>query len=128
MWKIFIVDDHRGYREGLKMLIESTLDMKLAGEAGSGSEVMDALERSCPDLILMDINMPEENGIHLTKRVKDRFPSVHVLMLTMFSSPSMVEAALNAGAAGYLLKGGNYLELLEAIRATILGDHTAELN
>lgn len=98
------------------MLLDSTDDVQVVGEAGSGATAFEEIAMLSPDLILMDIQMPNENGIDLTYRVKAGFPNVNVLMLTMFEDDQSVFAAMQAGACGYILKGINREEMLRSIR------------
>ncbi len=116
MIKVFVVDDHEIFRDGLRLLIESSDDMVLIGEAESGADVMPRLASDPPDLILMDINMPGENGIEVTRRIKQRYPGITVLMLTMFEDDKSVFAAMRAGASGYVLKGIKHREMLQTLR------------
>ena len=116
MIKVFVVDDHEIFRNGLRLLIESADDMTLIGEAESGALVLDKLAQEQPDLILMDINMPGENGIDVTRRIKQHYPDMIVLMLTMFEDDKSVFAAMRAGASGYVLKGIKHTEMLQTLR------------
>lgn len=121
MIRIFVVDDHEIFRDGLRLLIESVDDMMLIGEAESGAEVLSQLEADKPDLILMDINMPGENGIEVTRRIKQHYPDMTVLMLTMFEDDKSVFAAMRAGASGYVLKGIKHNEMLQTLRLAATG-------
>ncbi len=121
MIRIFVVDDHEIFRDGLRMLIEATDDMALVGEAESGEDVIEQLAGLQPDLILMDIHMPGENGIEVTRRIKDQFPDMTVLMLTMFEDDKSVFAAMRAGASGYILKGIKHHEMMQTLRVAAAG-------
>jgi DNA-binding NarL/FixJ family response regulator len=121
MIDIFVVDDHEIFRDGLRLLIESTEDMRLIGEAESGADVLEKLMGLQPDLILMDINMPGENGIDVTRRIKQHYPDMIVLMLTMFEDDKSVFAAMRAGASGYVLKGIKHNEMLQTLRVAATG-------
>lgn len=121
MIKIFVVDDHEMFRDGVRLLVDSTDDMTLVGEAESGVGVLEQLAVLQPDLVLMDINMPGENGIEVTRRVKAQYPDVHVLMLTMFEDDKSVFAAMRAGASGYILKGVKHREMLQTLRIAAEG-------
>lgn len=116
MINIFVVDDHQIFRDGLRLLIESTDDMTIIGEAESGEGVVEMIAAARPDLILMDINMPGENGIEVTRRIKLHHPDMTVLMLTMFEDDKSVFAAMRAGASGYVLKGLKHNEMLQTLR------------
>ena len=121
MINVFIVDDHQIFRDGLRLLIDSAEDITLIGEAESGASALAQLKQLQPDLILMDIQMPNENGIDITFQVKRLYPQTHVLMLTMFEDEQSVFAALQAGACGYILKGIKHGDLLSAMRVAAGG-------
>jgi DNA-binding NarL/FixJ family response regulator len=121
MINIFVVDDHEIFRNGLRLLIDSTDDMTLIGEAESGADVLEKLAGLQPDLILMDIHMPGENGIDVTRRIKQHYPDMTVLMLTMFEDDKSVFAAMQAGASGYILKGIKHNEMLQILRMAAAG-------
>ncbi|MEO8394042.1 MAG: response regulator transcription factor [Chloroflexota bacterium] len=121
MINIFVVDDHEIFRDGLRLLIESTDDMEMIGEAESGADVLNKLADLQPDLILMDIHMPGENGIDVTRRIKEQYPDMNVLMLTMFEDDKSVFAAMRAGASGYILKGIKHNEMLQTLRVAATG-------
>jgi DNA-binding NarL/FixJ family response regulator len=121
MIKIFVVDDHALFRDGLRLLIDATDDLTLVGESESGADVLEKLAELQPDLILMDIHMPDENGIEITRRIKAQYPDVTVLMLTMFDDDKSVFAAMRAGASGYILKGIKHSEMLQTLRVAATG-------
>jgi DNA-binding NarL/FixJ family response regulator len=121
MIRIFVVDDHEIFRDGLRVLIDATDDMELVGEADSGEHVLEKIAALHPDLILMDIHMPGENGIDITRRIKEHYPDVIVLMLTMFDDDKSVFAAMRAGASGYVLKGIKHNEMLQTLRVAATG-------
>ena len=121
MIQIFVVDDHEIFRDGLRLLIDAAEDMTLIGEAESGADVLAQLANVQPDLILMDIHMPGENGIEVTRRIKQRYPELTVLMLTMFEDDKSVFAAMRAGASGYILKGIKPAEMLQTLRLAASG-------
>lgn len=121
MINVFIVDDHQIFRDGLRMLLESTDDIVVVGEAESGADALAKIALVQPALVLMDIQMPEENGIDVTRRIKERFPDIAVLMLTMFEDDQSVFAAMRAGAAGYVLKGVKHQDMLQTVRIAAAG-------
>lgn len=121
MTDVFIVDDHQIFRDGLRALLESTGEITVVGEAASGEGLLEALEAAQPDLILMDIHMPGQNGIALTRRVKKRFSDIAILMLTMFEDDQSVFAAMKAGASGYVLKGISNEDMIVSIRTAASG-------
>ena len=121
MITIFMVDDHQIFRDGLRLLIDSADDMTLLGEAASGEEALQKLATLQPDLILMDIQLPGENGIDVTRQIKQRYPDSTVLMLTMFEDDQSVFAAMRAGAIGYVLKGIQHQAMLQTLRIAAAG-------
>jgi DNA-binding NarL/FixJ family response regulator len=120
--RILIADDHPLFRDGLRSLLESVPDMQVIGEVATGNE---AFTQACalqPDVILMDIKMPEFNGIEATRRILQTSPHIRILILTMFEDDESVFAAVRAGARGYLLKGAMQEETLRAIHAVASGE------
>lgn len=120
--RILIADDHAGFRSGLAALVGTQPGLAVAGEATTGEEaVVRALELQ-PDVVLMDLNMPDLDGIAATRRIIDSSPHIAVLVLTMADNDAAVFDALRAGARGYLLKGADRAELARAIRAVASGE------
>ncbi|MBC8161443.1 MAG: response regulator transcription factor [Roseiflexaceae bacterium] len=118
---ILIVDDHPVFRFGLRALIGAEPDMLIAGEAASGTEAL-AFSRSQPtDLVLMDINLPDINGIEVTRRLRALRPEARVLIISMLDDATVFQA-LKAGACGYILKGASGEETVRAIRAAAGGE------
>ena len=111
--RILIADDRTPSRYGLKALLDTEAEIELVGEAADGREVVHLVEEYRPDVVLMDIRMPEMNGLEATRIIKDRWPEVRVIMLTLH--PSYQSDALAAGADAFLLKGCEAEELLEEI-------------
>lgn len=118
---IVIVDDHPLYRNGIRNLIQATDDLLVAGEAGSGEEAIALVEQLKPDLVLMDIRLPRMDGIEATRIIKQRFPGIHVLVLSMHKDDQSVYPAIKAGARGYLPKEADGAELLQTIRMVVGG-------
>ena len=116
MIKILLVDDHKIIRDGIKALIQSEANIEIVGECGDGIEVSVFLENNDVDVVLMDINMPEMNGIEATSVVSEKFPNVGVLALTMHDEEGYISKVLKAGALGYVLKHVGRTELLKAIK------------
>ena len=115
--KVMIVDDHRLIRDGLSSLLENVDGIVVVGEASNGEELLTKLQQgSHPDVILMDVRMPDKNGIELTRIVTKTYPSIKVIGLTMFESEQYITGMLQAGAMGYLLKNTGKLEIVQAIR------------
>jgi NarL family two-component system response regulator LiaR len=124
MYKIsvLIVDDHGVVRQGLRTYLELLEDIEIAGEAGNGFEAVEQARLLRPDIVLMDLEMPEMNGIEATRQVLALSPSMSVIVLTSFSDDELVFPAIEAGATGYLLKDVDPAELHQAIQAVHAGD------
>ena len=119
--RILIADDHPVFRFGLRTLISTESDMEIVGEATTGIETVTIAKQSKPDVILMDINMPELNGIEATRQILKEHPETVILILTMLDDNSLF-TAIRVGARGYLLKGAQGEETLRSIRAVADGD------
>jgi len=115
--KVLIVDDHQLMIEGLKVLLEDELGIKVVSGAASMGEAIKILEEQQVDIILMDINMPEISGIDMTKKIRELYPAVKVIALTMHEDISVISKMIKAGASGYILKRTNMQEVVDAIRA-----------
>jgi len=122
--RVIIVDDHVVVRTGLRLFLSAFDDMQLAGEGGNGREAVDLCARVQPDVVLMDLIMPEMDGVTATRTIRERFPHVQVIALTSFTDQDLVQEALQAGAIGYLLKDVSAGELAAAIRAAQAGRPT----
>lgn len=120
--KILIADDHAIVRSGLILLLEMQPDMQVVGEAANGSQAYDKALALKPDVVLMDIAMSGESGLYATKRLKQKMPDIHVLILTMFQDKDLLFNALHAGASGYTLKSAQQTDLIEAIRTVYRGE------
>ncbi|MCB9291946.1 MAG: response regulator transcription factor [Lewinellaceae bacterium] len=123
MIEIMIADDHRVFREGIVSILENTGEIRVIAQAQDGKEVMEKLRKARPELILMDISMGEAGGIETTRLVKEQYPEIKVLVLSMHSESSYIVRMLEAGASGYLLKDAGSAELINAIKAVAQG-HT----
>jgi len=121
MIKILIADDQELIRESLKIVLDMNADMEVVGTASNGREVMEMLAKTLPDVILMDIRMPEFDGVECTRTVKEKFPNVKIIILTTFDDDEYVYYALKYGASGYLLKGCSVQELAAAIHTVMNG-------
>ncbi|HQV71304.1 MAG TPA: response regulator transcription factor [Thermoflexales bacterium] len=121
MIRILIADDHPLVRRGLVSLINATEDFELVGEAMHGLDAITMTERSRPDVVLMDLQMPRLNGVHATSAICRKLPTVKVLILTSFNEEDKVQQAMDAGAAGFMLKTATAEELVESIRSVVLG-------
>jgi DNA-binding NarL/FixJ family response regulator len=114
---VFLADDHAVVRDGLRCLLETQGDIRVAGDAANGREAVRQVRQLQPDVVLMDVAMPELNGIEATVQLRQACPGVRVLMLSMHASAEHVREALKAGAHGYLLKQSAGAEVVEAVRA-----------
>lgn len=119
--RLLVVDDSEPFRVGLRALIKATPDMALADEAVNGREAIALAERLQPDVILMDLHMPDVNGIEATRQIVHTSPHIAILVLTMVDDDESLFAAMQAGARGYLLKGAPKSEMLRAIRDVAAG-------
>lgn len=119
--RILVTDDHRLFREGLTALLHAAPDTEVVGEAGSGTEALARLADLTPDVVLMDIMMPDMNGIEATRRIRTEHPHVEVVMLTMLEDDASLFAAMCAGAHGYILKGADTADVLRTVRAVADG-------
>jgi DNA-binding NarL/FixJ family response regulator len=113
--RVFLADDHAIFRDGLRALLQRHAGVQVVGEAGDGHEAMSGIERTRPDVVVMDIAMPHLNGLEVTRRVRKRLPRTRVLVLSMYEDADFVQQILAAGASGYVLKGSASQELLEAL-------------
>lgn len=120
--RILVVDDHKLFREGLIALLDAAPETEVVGEAGTGREALALTERVDPDIVLMDIMMPDMNGIKATRRILDDHPGVGVIMLTMLEDDDSLFAAMCAGARGYILKGADKAEVLRTVQAVAGGE------
>ncbi|MFQ5814484.1 MAG: response regulator [Anaerolineae bacterium] len=122
--RVMIVDDHDMVRRGLATFLRVKADLELVSEASNGREALQVCEQVRPDVILMDLVMPEMDGPTATRAIRKRYPQVQVIALTSFQEKELVQAALQAGAISYLLKNVSVDELAEAIRAAHAGRST----
>lgn len=122
--KIMIVDDHKVVRSGLGAFLQVFEDFIMSGEASNGKEAIEVCERVSPDVVLMDLVMPEMDGAAATRAIRERYPEVQVIILTSFKEDNLIEEALKAGAIGYLLKNVSADELASAIRSAKHGRPT----
>ncbi len=120
--RLLIADDHTLFREGLHALLDKEADVQVVGEAQSGEEAIAMATALEPDVILMDIQMPGQNGIEATRQIVRANEKIGVIIVTMLEDDSSVFAAMRAGARGYVLKGAKKAEMLRAIRAAAAGE------
>ena len=121
MIRVVVVDDHVVVRAGLEQLLATTDDIQLVGTASNGLEAIDLVADTDPDVVLMDLSMPELDGVEATRRISERFPRSRVLVLTSFSDQTRILDALTAGADGYLLKHAEPDEIAAGIRSVYEG-------
>jgi DNA-binding NarL/FixJ family response regulator len=119
--RILTVDDHPLLRKGIAALVNAEPDMKLIAEASNGKEAIEAFRSNRPDITLMDLQMPEMDGLEAVETIRGEFPDARIIVLTTYSGDTQVLRALKGGARGYMLKGNVHRELLEAIRAVDAG-------
>jgi DNA-binding NarL/FixJ family response regulator len=122
MIKILLADDHALVRQGFRMILEAQPDMQIVGQAGNGREAVEQAEKLRPDIVIMDVTMPELNGIEATRRLLELSPRTRVLALSMHKDSVYVREILRAGARGYLLKDAPDADLVAAVRAIAKGE------
>jgi two-component system, NarL family, response regulator NreC len=122
MIKILLADDHALVRHGFRMILAAQPDMEIAGEAGNGREAIELAQKLKPDVVVMDVAMPELNGIEATRRIIELAPRARVLALSMHKDAVYVREILRAGARGYLLKDSADADLIAAVRAVAKGE------
>jgi DNA-binding NarL/FixJ family response regulator len=120
--QVLIADDHQLFRDGLRALLQSAADTEVVGEASTGKEALDLAAENQPDVVLMDLQMPDMDGIEATRHIVRTSPHINILMVTMFEDDQSVFDAMRAGARGYVLKGAKHEEMLRAIRAVAGGE------
>lgn len=120
--RVLLADDQSILADGIKSVLSSCEDIEVVGIASDGFEALDLLEKCAPDVILMDIRMPNMNGVIATQEVKQRHPEVKVLILTTFDDSDYILNAINNGASGYLLKDTSSAALIDAIKNAYAGD------
>ena len=121
MIKVLLADDHAVVRDGLRVLLEAQSDISVVGDAANGREAIRLVSQRHPDVVVMDIAMPELNGIEATQQIHDASPSTQVLILSMHSTTEHIFRALQAGARGYLLKDSAGTEVVDAVRVVYAG-------
>ncbi|MBN8674084.1 MAG: response regulator transcription factor [Chitinophagales bacterium] len=119
--KVFIVDDHYMVVEGIRSLLQNEKGIEWTGHAMNAASCLAFLQRQQPDIILMDINLPDKSGIDLCREVKEKYPSVFIIGLSTFNQQSFIQKMMDSGASGYVLKNATQEELMEAISVVIKG-------
>lgn len=120
--KIFLCDDHTLFRQGIRKLLELEKDIKIVGEAGNGVEMLEVFKKVNPDIVLLDIGMPQMDGVTATYKIKKMLPEVNIIILTVYEDEPHIFGAVKAGAMGYLLKDASSDELVAAIRRVNQGE------
>jgi DNA-binding NarL/FixJ family response regulator len=120
---VFLVDDHAVVRDGLRYLLEAQPDIKVIGDAANGREALRLIAQLCPDVAILDIAMPDLNGIEAAHKICKECPPTKVIILSMHSADEHVTRALQAGALGYVLKESAGIEVVNAVRAVHAGHH-----
>lgn len=119
--RLALVDDHSLVRDGIKALLSVVPNVAVVGEAENGAHAIEMVEQCKPDLLLVDINLPDINGLVLTRKIREKHPSLRVLVLSMHDSKEYVSESLRAGASGYVLKNSPSREIIAAIEAIATG-------
>jgi DNA-binding NarL/FixJ family response regulator len=119
--KVFLADDHAVVRDGLRFMLEAQADIIVVGEAADGLQAVEQVRKLKPDVVVMDIAMPQLNGIEATRRILEEFPRTRVVILSVYSTAEHIYRALEAGARGYLLKESAGAEVVKAVRVVHAG-------
>ncbi|MDQ3980472.1 MAG: response regulator transcription factor [Actinomycetota bacterium] len=119
--RVLIADDHERFRRGLRMVLEAEDGIEVAAEAADGAEAVSKVEELAPDVVLMDVRMPNQNGIDATRTIREIFPATRIIMLTVSDEEDDLFDAVKAGANGYLLKEVSIEEVADAVRAVVQG-------
>jgi DNA-binding NarL/FixJ family response regulator len=120
--RVLIADDHGLVRDGYRLMLEREEDLEVVGEASNGREAVELCRKLRPDLVLMDVRMPEMDGLEATRVIKGELPTTSVLVVTTYDNPDYLFEAVEAGAAGYVLKDAPKSQLLGAVRRTLAGE------
>jgi len=120
--RIFLVDDHQLVRDGIKALLMSAENLAILGEASSGKECFEKIALEQPDILILDISLPDTSGIEITKRISMEYPGIRVLILSMYTNEDFIFNSVKAGARGYLPKNTSREELLTAIQTIYQGE------
>ena len=119
--KIIIADDHDVIIDGLMALLSTESDLQVVGRANNGKQLLEVIKNKPVDLIILDIEMPEMNGVEAAEKLKEKHPTLKILVLTMFNTPDFIANLLRHGVDGYILKNSRKKELLQAIRSVMSG-------
>ncbi len=124
--RVLIVDDHEVVRIGMRSLLAHAAGFRVVGEASTAAEGISLTERARPDVVLMDVRLPDQSGVEACRKIKENHPDTRVVMLTSYSDEEAIVGAVMAGASGYLLKQADAEKLTEAIREAAAGDSTLD--
>lgn len=119
--RVVLVDDHALVRQGFRRLLEDEADIVVVGEAGTGMDALPVIRAAQPDVVVLDMAMPEMNGLQVTREILTQQPGTRVLILSMYSDEQYVRNAIDAGAHGYILKGAHSADMVRAVRAVAGG-------
>ncbi len=119
--RVFIVDDHYMVIEGIRSLLQHESSVEWMGHATNAASCLAFIKQQSPDVLLMDINLPDQSGIDLCKEVKEKFPNIYILGLSTFNQQSFIEKMIANGASGYVVKNATRQELMEAIQVVVKG-------
>jgi DNA-binding NarL/FixJ family response regulator len=119
--RVLIADDHRLIAEGIRKALEETGDFEVVGEANTGSQVLPLVRRTNPDLVILDLRMPGVDGLTNLEQIREQHPSVKVVVLSMSTDPSVIQAALKRGASAYVVKSVNPMDLPSVLRQAVEG-------
>jgi DNA-binding NarL/FixJ family response regulator len=119
--RIVLADDHALVRQGFRRILEDEPDIKVVGEAGTGPETMTVVQSTTPDVLVLDMAMPQMNGLQVTREILTQHPHLRILILSMYSDEQYVRNAIDAGAHGYILKGSHGSDMVRAVRAVAAG-------
>src|SRR4030042_5941181 len=120
--RVLIVDDHAIVRAGLRALMKSEAGMELVGEAKNGEEAIQFSQELQPDVIVLDLNLPDLDGIQVTRRIKNEQPGIRILILTVHEDEALLREAIRAGASGYIIKHAAENELISAIHSILMDE------
>ncbi len=120
--RLIVADDHALVRKGIEGMLESEPDLEIVAEASDGREALELCRRLHPDLVLMDVCMPQMDGLAATRAIKEEVPATGVLILTTYENPDYLLEAVRVGAAGYIIKDASYVELIGAVRRALSGE------
>ena len=121
MIKVFIIDDHQLIIEGIRSLLETEKDIEWTGSAKLPDELLTILKKEQPDVLLMDISLPQKSGLDLCKEVRQKYPAMHVIGISTSEQPSIIRKMIENGASGYLLKDASKKEIIEALHTVVSG-------